>query len=149
MHGLRNWNYLLKGTEKPVLVFTDHANLRYYCDPRKFGPRVAGYLPECKQYNMLLEYKPSTSNQADSLSRREDHDASSNPENKDITVWPDKYFCEQHMQIRVSSIDRSNPGNGRPNRDECIQVMDWDTLESNLDVKIKLVQHQHKDKIKN
>ena len=38
MHGLRNWDYLLKGTEKPVLVFTDHANLCYYRDPRKIGP---------------------------------------------------------------------------------------------------------------
>jgi len=46
MCGLRNWDYLLKGTEKPVLVYTDHANLRYYRNPRKIGPRVAGYLPE-------------------------------------------------------------------------------------------------------
>ena len=60
--GLRNWDYLLKGTKKPVLVFMDHTNLHYYCNPRKFGPRVAGYLPEHKQYNMLLEYKPGASN---------------------------------------------------------------------------------------
>ena len=44
MHSLRNWDYLLKGTKKPVLVFTNHANLRYYCDPRKIGPWVAGYV---------------------------------------------------------------------------------------------------------
>ena len=62
MCSLRNWDYLLKGTEKPVLVFTNHANLCYYRNPRKIGPRVAGYLPEHKQYNMLLEYKPSASN---------------------------------------------------------------------------------------
>jgi len=46
MRGLHCWSHLLKGTEIPVLVFTDHANLRYYRDPRKIGPRVAGYLPE-------------------------------------------------------------------------------------------------------
>ena len=46
IHGLRNWNHLLKGTTIPVLVYTDHANLRYYQEPRKIGPRVAGYLPE-------------------------------------------------------------------------------------------------------
>jgi len=38
MRGLRCWSHLLKGTEIPVLVFTDHANLRYYRDPRKIGP---------------------------------------------------------------------------------------------------------------
>ena len=41
MRGLHNWSHLLKGTEIPVLVYTDHANLRYYRDPRKIGPRVA------------------------------------------------------------------------------------------------------------
>jgi hypothetical protein len=46
MCSLRNWSHLLKGTSIPILVYTDHANLRYYRDPRKIGPRVAGYLPE-------------------------------------------------------------------------------------------------------
>jgi hypothetical protein len=46
MCGLRNWAHLLKGTEIPILIYTDHANLHYYWDPRKIGPRVAGYLPE-------------------------------------------------------------------------------------------------------
>jgi len=69
MHGLRCWSHLLKGTEIPVLVYTDHANLCYYRDPRKIGPRVAGYLPEREQYNILLEYKPGTTNRADALSR--------------------------------------------------------------------------------
>ena len=101
MRGLRNWDYLLKGTEKPVLVYTDHANLRYYRDPRKIGPRVAGYLPEREQYNMILEYKPGASNRADGLSRCEDHDDGSNPENKDVTVWPSKYFCDHHTVFAV------------------------------------------------
>jgi len=48
---------------------------------------------------MLLEYKPGASNQADGLSRREDHDDGSNPVNEDITVWPGKYFCEHHTSI--------------------------------------------------
>jgi len=38
MRGLHCWSHLLKGTEIPILVFTDHANLRYYRDPRKIGP---------------------------------------------------------------------------------------------------------------
>jgi len=69
MCGLCNWDYLLKGTSIPILVYTDHANLRYYRDPRKIGPRVAGYLPEREQYNMLLEYKLGATNRADGLLR--------------------------------------------------------------------------------
>jgi len=149
MRGLRNWDYLLKGTEKPVLVYTDHANLRYYRDPRKIGPRVARYLPEREQYNMILEYKPGASNRADGLSRREDHDDGSNPENEDVTVWPSKYFCDHHTSIRSTSMDGSHPGNGWPDgENENIQVMDWDMLESNLDSKIKLAQYQDQKKLK-
>ena len=69
MRGLHAWSHLLKGTEIPILVFTDHANLRYYRDTRKIGPRVAGYLPEREQYNILLEHKPGATNHADALSR--------------------------------------------------------------------------------
>jgi len=68
MQGLCCWLHLLKGTEIPVLIFTDHANLRYYRDPWKIGLQVAGYLPEQEQYNILLEYKPGATNQADALS---------------------------------------------------------------------------------
>jgi len=150
MRGLRNWDYLLKGTEKPVLVYTDHANLRYYRDPRKIGPRVARYLPEQEQYNMILEYKPGASNRADGLSRREDHDDGSNPENEDVIVWPSKYFCDHHTSIRSTSMDGSYPGNGRPSgENKNIQVMDWDTLESTLDSKVKLAQYQGQKQLKN
>jgi len=69
MRGLQCWSHLLKGTATPVLVFTDHNNLRYYRDPRKIGLRVAGYLPEREQHNIILEYKPGATNCADALSR--------------------------------------------------------------------------------
>jgi len=69
MRGLCCWTHLLKGTHIPVLVYTDHANLRYYRDPQKIGPHVAGYIPEREQYNILLEYKPGATNRADALSR--------------------------------------------------------------------------------
>jgi len=119
MRGLRNWDYLLKSTTIPVLIYTDHANLRYYRNPRKIGPRVAGYLPEREQYNILLEYKSGATNRADGLSRREDYDTRSNPDNENVTVWPDQYFCKQHTTIRMA---------------------DWDLLEDNLDMAIHQAQ---------
>ena len=116
MRGLCNWSHLLKGTTIPILVYTDHANLHYYWDPRKIGTRVAGYLPEREQYNMLLEYKPGATNTADELSRRHDHDTGENPINEDVTVWPDRYFCKTHTRIHI---------------------MDWDSLEDSLEQKCK------------
>jgi hypothetical protein len=103
---------LLKGTEIPVLVYMDHANLRYYREPRKIGPHVAGYIPEIAQYNIQLEYKPGAMNRADTLSRQPDYEVEGNPDNEDVTVLPDKYFCNHHTHLRV---------------------MDWDSLEDTLE----------------
>jgi len=126
MHGLRCWSHLLKGTAIPVLVFMDHNNLRYYRDPRKIGPQVAGYLPEREQYNIILEYKPGATNRADALSRRPDYEGI-NPANEDVTVWPDKYFCENHTSIHV---------------------FDMDSIGNNLDSKVKLAQYPNQPKLK-
>jgi len=126
MRGLRCWSHLLKGTTIPVLVYTDHTNLRYYREPRKIGPRIAGYLPERKQYNILLEYKPGATNRADALSRRPNYEGP-NEINEDVTVWPDQYFCDQHTSI-------------------C--VFDMDSIGDNLDSRIKLAQYQHQKTLK-
>jgi len=104
MRGLCCWSHLLKGTEIPVLVFTDHANLHYYRDPQKISPQVAGYLPEQEQYNILLEYKPGVTNWADALSQRPNYEGP-NPDNNEVLIWPDKYFCEYHMSIKVFNLD--------------------------------------------
>ena len=69
LQGPRCWSHLLKGTEKPILVYTDHANLQYYQEPCKIGSCVAGYIPELAQYHMVLEYKPGATNCADALSQ--------------------------------------------------------------------------------
>ena len=126
MRGLHCWSHLLKGTMIPVLVYTDHANLRYYREPRKIGPRVAGYLPEREQYNILLEYKPGATNRADALSRRPDYEGP-NEINDDVTVWPDHYFCDKHTSIHV---------------------FDMDSIGDNLDSKVKLAQYQNQEKLR-
>jgi hypothetical protein len=118
---------LLKGTSILVLVYTDHTNLQYYYDPRKIGPRVAGYLPEREQYNILLEYKPRATNHADALSCHPDYEVDENPDNEDVTVWLDHYFCDQHTHI---------------------QVADWDSLEDSLEQHIKCAQYPKQPALK-
>src|SRR5579863_6947974 len=52
-----------------------------------------------------MEYKLGATNRADELSHCEDYDNGTNPINEDVTVWPDKYFCEEHTVIRVFDTD--------------------------------------------
>jgi hypothetical protein len=69
MRGLRCWRHLLRNTEHPALVIMDHANLQYYREPHKLGPRVNGYVAELADYHFKLVYKPGNVNRADGLSR--------------------------------------------------------------------------------
>ena len=126
MCGLRHWLYLLKGTKIPVLVFTDHANLCYYHNPRKIRPYIAGYLPEREQYNILLEYKPRATNHTDGLSCRPDYEGN-NPDNDNVLIWPNEYFCKQHTAI---------------------QVFDFDSIANNLDTKVFQAQKEHQLELK-
>jgi len=126
MRGLHCWTHLLKGTHIPVLVYTDHANLRYYRDPQKIGLHVASYIPECKQYNILLEYKPGATNRADALSRRPDYEGP-NLDNDEVLVWPDQYFCKQH-----TSMVGSYPRDGRPGGEKTyICIFNIDSIHDN------------------
>jgi len=72
MRGLRTWRHLTRNSVHPVLVITDHANLQYYREPQKLGPRVNGYVAELAEYHIMLIYKPGAVNRADELSRRPD-----------------------------------------------------------------------------
>jgi len=60
VRGLRNWRHLMRNTTHPVMVITDHANLQYYREPQKIGPRVNGYIVELADYNIQLVYNQET-----------------------------------------------------------------------------------------
>jgi hypothetical protein len=76
---------------------------------------------------MLLEYKPGATNCADELSRRQDHNTGESPLNNDITVWPDKYFCEEHTRICIT---------------------DWDSLEDSIEQQCKQAQYKEQTTLK-
>ena len=62
---------------------------------------MAEYIPELAQYHIVLEYKPGATNRADTLSQQPDYKVEGNPDNEDVTVLPEKYFCNTHTSIHV------------------------------------------------
>ena len=48
---LRHWWHLLIGTQDPVIILTDHANLLYYRHPQKINRQVARYINFLKDFN--------------------------------------------------------------------------------------------------
>jgi hypothetical protein len=69
INGLENWRYLLAGAKHPVLVISDHKNLTYWKDGHNIGRRVARWVGILANYNIIIEHRPGTTNQADPLSR--------------------------------------------------------------------------------
>jgi len=40
IHALHHWSHLLRGTPVPVIIWTNHCNLTYWCEPHKVGPHT-------------------------------------------------------------------------------------------------------------
>src|SRR5712672_693497 len=109
IRGLRNWRHLMRNTTHPIMVITDHANLQYYREPQKIGPRVNGYIVELADYNIQLVYKPGSTNKADELSRRPDMA----PEDEDelVIVLPNHLFAHPESPSTEYVATRTKPEN--------------------------------------
>ena len=79
------------GSPHKVTVWTDHANLQYYCHPQKVNRRVARYIAVLGDYNLKLKHLPGIKNHADGLSRQPDYDQGGE-DNDAVTTLPDILF---------------------------------------------------------
>jgi hypothetical protein len=82
---------MLMGAKHKVLIFMDHANLQYYCQPHKINWCVARYISCLAEYHYKLIHKPGKYNKANLLSCRPDYDQGKD-DNSDITMLPDSLF---------------------------------------------------------
>jgi hypothetical protein len=107
MRRLRCWRHLLQNTEHPALVITDHANLQYYREPHKLGPRVNGYVAELADYHFKLIYKPGNVNRADGLSRRPD--LVPEIDDEQVIVLPSHLFVDPNAPTTTLTATRTKP----------------------------------------
>src|SRR5881394_4664334 len=74
IRALEHWRLYLEGTEKPVIVYTDHRNLQFWNKERVWNRRHARWHTTLASFNFQIEYRPGKmSNKPDALSRRHDH----------------------------------------------------------------------------
>ena len=83
---LKHWRRFLEGSEKPVIIHTDHKNLIYFTEARILNQRQARWSMELLLFDFKIKYIPGSSNTIpDALSRRPDH---FNPSNKETISAP-------------------------------------------------------------
>ena len=72
----KHWRHYLEGSRYPVVVKSDHANLRAFMDPKmkRLNGRQARWAEMLAAFDFIIEHRPGTSNPADAPSRRPDYE---------------------------------------------------------------------------
>src|SRR5579862_4086822 len=70
---LQKWHYYIENG-LPIMVITDHDSLKYMNTVQKPSKRLARWIDEFQQYNLIIKYRPgSQAVVPDALSRRRDY----------------------------------------------------------------------------
>src|SRR5690606_15557131 len=71
IEALEQWRHYLAYSEHKAKIFTDHKNLLYFTEKRKFNARQLRWSHILEDYNFEIVYRPGSSNKAaDALSRK-------------------------------------------------------------------------------
>eukprot|EP00833_Pecoramyces_ruminatium_P006384 jgi/Orpsp1_1/1180416/evm.model.c7180000073352.1 len=92
---LENWRHLLKGTNQPFKIFSDHRNLLYQKKPEKMTQRLVRWSLFLAEFNFVIVYRSGSANgKPDALSRRPDYLENFN-DSKDTptSVFRPENFC--------------------------------------------------------
>jgi hypothetical protein len=73
IRALKEWQYLLEGSELPIQILTDHKNLEYFSTSQLLNKRQIQWANFLVDYNFQIIYRPGSHNKkVDILSRRHD-----------------------------------------------------------------------------
>jgi len=104
---LEHWRHLLKGTDIPFTIFSDHRNLLYQKKPEKMSQRLVRWSIFLSEFNFKIVYRSGSSNgKPDALSRRPDYIPSSINSSSDI---PFSVLRPENFTVSISpKSDLSN-----------------------------------------
>ncbi|EDN10041.1 hypothetical protein HCAG_05844 [Histoplasma mississippiense (nom. inval.)] len=69
----KNWRHYLEGSQYPIQVWSDHANLQYFMTTKELNRRQARWAEALSAYDFVLLHRPGSKNPADGPSRRADY----------------------------------------------------------------------------
>jgi hypothetical protein len=80
---LKKYQHYLRGTKYPVIIKSDHRNLRTFMTTKELNARQARWAEELSSYDFVIEHIKGKENTiADALSRRPDHKEGTQAERK-------------------------------------------------------------------
>lgn len=76
VEAFKHWRHYLEGSRYPVVVKSDHANLRSFMEPKmkRLNGRQARWAEMLTAFDFIIEHRPGIKNPADAPSRRPDYE---------------------------------------------------------------------------
>jgi hypothetical protein len=78
----RHWRHYLESSQYPVLLLTDHRNLKGFMKNKPLRGRLGCWWETLLGYNLEIVFRTGKTNSADSLSRRPDYKATAEAEDR-------------------------------------------------------------------
>jgi len=78
--GFEQWRHYLEGSRYPIIVLTDHNNLRYFMKTTSLNRRQSRWALALAEYDFEIKYRTGKTNPADGPSRRPDYDGGADDE---------------------------------------------------------------------
>jgi hypothetical protein len=73
VEAFKQWRHYLEGSRYPVVVLSDHANLRPFMTTKELSRRQARWAVQLSAFDFNIEHRPGKQNPADAPSRRPDY----------------------------------------------------------------------------
>jgi len=75
----KQWRHYLEGSRYPIVVLTDHNNLRYFMTTKQLNGRQIRWAMNLSTFDFEITYRPGATNPADAPSRRPDYNTPVEP----------------------------------------------------------------------
>ena len=83
IEAFKEWKHYLSGTTHEVKVYTDHKNLTYFTTTKELNQRQTRWSEFLSEFNFRIIYRKGSENdRADALSRRTDHEQTTEPSHR-------------------------------------------------------------------
>jgi transposase InsO family protein len=100
VYALEEWRHICEGAAQKVIIYSDHANLRYFMTAKKLNRRQARWSLFLSRFDFEIVHKPGKENaRADVLSRRPDHKEGIEDDNSDVVLLPKELFKDVSERI--------------------------------------------------
>jgi hypothetical protein len=110
---LKTWRSHLLGAKHQVTILTDHLNLKWFTETKRYSQRQARWGELLAEYDFVIQYRPgSQAGKPDALSRRSDYQPETPPEPFTLLKPSQLLFAASSVdldQATISSILQAIP----------------------------------------